>query len=108
MSEKDFEEKVIKLSEEKPVIVDFWASWCMPCVLLAPILEKVVEELGGRVYLAKVNVDENPSLAQKYEIMTIPNVKLFIGGKVVDEFVGLHPESEVKSWILKHLEEKNV
>lgn len=105
VTEKDFEEKVLKLSEQKPVIVDFWAAWCMPCRLLAPILEKIVEELEGKVYLAKVNVDENPELAVKYEIMSIPHIKLFKNRKVVDEFVGLHTQSEVKKWILKNLEE---
>lgn len=103
-NQENFKKKVIEKSKEKPVIVDFWASWCMPCVILKPILEKVVEEFEGKVLLAKVNVNENQELAIKYGVMSIPNVKMFKGGKIVDEFIGTRPENFVREWIQKHIE----
>lgn len=104
VNQENFEKEVIEKSKEKPVIVDFWASWCMPCVILKPILEKVVEEFEGKVLLAKVNVNENQELAMKYGVMSIPNVKMFKNGKIVDEFIGTRPENFVRKWIQKHIE----
>ncbi len=103
ISEKDFKEKVLERSKKIPVIVDFWAPWCMPCVFLAPILENAVKEFKNKVVLVKVNVQENPRLAMKYGIMSIPNVKMFRNGKVVDEFIGLQSEDFIKNWIRKNL-----
>ncbi len=92
----EFEEKVIKVSSNQPVIVDFWAEWCAPCRMLEPILERIVEEYQGKVSIARVNVDENRDLAITYEITAIPLVKIFKQGKVVSEFVGVKSESELK------------
>ncbi|MCK4335491.1 MAG: thioredoxin [Candidatus Aenigmarchaeota archaeon] len=103
VNENDFEEKVLKQSEEVPVVVDFWAEWCMPCLMLGPALEKIAEEYGGKFILAKLDVNENPRISQKYGIMSIPAVKMFKNGKVADEFVGALPESQVKEWIAKNL-----
>ncbi len=103
INDSNFEEEVIKKSKETPVVVDFWASWCRPCVMLGPVLEKVAKEFNGKFVLAKANVDEAKSSSQKYGIMSIPNVKLFKDGKVVDEFVGAYPEDFVKKWIEKNL-----
>jgi putative thioredoxin len=96
VDEAQFDELVIAASHERPVIVDFWASWCGPCRVIGPILERVVTSLAGRVALAKVNVDENRRLAAAWRIQSIPAVKVFRDGKPVKEFVGALPESEIR------------
>lgn len=96
---KDFAEKVIAASHERVVVVDFWAEWCAPCKMLAPILERVVRSLGGRVALAKVNTDENQDLAYEFGIQSIPSVKIFHRGAVAEEFVGVLPEHEITALI---------
>ncbi|RLE47712.1 thioredoxin [Candidatus Woesearchaeota archaeon] len=103
VNDSDFEEKVINKSKEVPVVVDFWAAWCGPCVMLGPTLERLAEQFGGKFILAKLNVDENPSVSQTYRIMSIPSVKMFKDGKVADEFVGALPEPMVKEWLDKNL-----
>jgi len=99
VSESEFQHEVLAYSSQIPVIVDFWAEWCIPCRTLAPILEKLVEEAQGAFRLAKVNVDENPRLAQKYKISSIPAVKAFHGGEVINEFIGIRPEPEVREFL---------
>jgi len=100
VSESEFDERVIRASSERPVVVDFWAPWCAPCRMLAPALEKAVEALceenEGAVALAKVNVDEAPGLAGRYGISGIPAVKIFRDGRVVAEFVGLRSETDIR------------
>lgn len=95
----NFETEVIEASKTTPILVDFWAAWCFPCRMLAPTLEKVAGENEGRWKLAKVNTDENPQLAMRYGIRGIPTVKLFWGGQVINEFVGVLPEHALKSWL---------
>ncbi len=92
----EFEESVVKASSARPVIVDFWAEWCAPCRMLGPILERIVGEYQGKISLAKVNVDENRELAATYEVTSIPSVKIFKGGEVASEFVGVRSEADVK------------
>jgi len=99
----NFQENVIKRSERLPVVVDFWASWCRPCSMLAPILGKLADEYKGRFILAKYNIEENPYFTQKYMVMSIPSVKFFKKGKVVDEFVGIIPEQNIRQWLEKNL-----
>ena len=103
VNDNDFNEMVIEQSKKVPIVVDFWATWCGPCLMLSPALEKFAEEYQGKFILAKVNVDEARTAAQQYGIMSIPNVKMFKDGEVVDEFIGALPELLVKNWIDKNL-----
>jgi len=95
----DFEKEVIERSRTIPVLVDFWAEWCGPCRVLGPVLERLAAEAGGRWVLAKVDTEAMPDVAQRYEIVSIPNVKLFVNGEMTDEFVGARPEPEVRRWL---------
>ncbi len=95
----NFQREVIEQSFLKPVLVDFWAPWCGPCRVLGPILEQIAEENRDRFVLVKVNTEEQPELAQQYRIMGIPTVKLFVKGKVVNEFSGALPRQAILKWL---------
>src|SRR5436305_4771588 len=97
VTEKSFEKDVIRQSESKPVLVDFWADWCQPCKKLTPVLEAAVE--GREVVLAKVDVEANKALAREYGISSIPAVKAFKNGRVVSEFVGAKSRVGVDAFI---------
>lgn len=87
----DFDQKVLK--SDKPALVDFWATWCQPCQMLGPIIEELAGELNDAV-VGKVNVDEEPDLAARYNVMSIPTVILFKNGEEVQRFVGVRPKNE--------------
>jgi len=99
VTESDFEYEVIAFSNQMAVIVDFWAEWCRPCKALTPILENIAHDAGGTFRLAKVNVDDNPNLAIRFNVRSIPNVIAFRDGQIVSEFLGLQPEVRIKEFI---------
>ncbi len=99
VDEATFESEVVERSRNLPVVVDFWAEWCGPCQMLAPVLENAVAERGGKVALAKVDVDANPSLAARFGVRGIPAVKAFRNGHAVLEFVGAQPPARVSAFL---------
>lgn len=99
LNDRNFESEVLK--SPVPILVDFWAPWCGPCQMMGPIVDEVEKEFKGKsVKIAKLNVDENAAIAEKYNVMSIPTFKIFKGGKVVDEFIGAQSKEE----IIKRLE----
>ena len=94
---KNFEEEVLK--SELPVLVDFYATWCGPCKMIAPSISKIAEEYKGKVKVGKVNVDEENELAMKYQIQNIPTLILFKNGKPVNTLIGLNSKSEIENMI---------
>jgi putative thioredoxin len=94
-----FESGIIARSNEVPVIVDFWATWCQPCRQLAPLLESLAQEHAGKFVLAKVNVDESPEIAGAFGVRSIPHVFAVRGGQPVDQFMGILPEAQLREWI---------
>ena len=91
------------LEEYENVVVDFWAEWCMPCKMLSPIIEELAKEFAGKVVFAKLNTDENPLIANKYNITGIPTLIFFRKGKPVDKIVGAVPKGELVRWIKRNL-----
>ena len=87
------------LESQVPVVVDFWAPWCGPCLMIAPSLEKIASEMGGRVKIAKIDVDENPRYAQQYGVQGIPTLLLVRNGKIADRLVGALPEPALRQRI---------
>jgi thioredoxin 1 len=87
------------LDSAEPVVVDFWAEWCGPCKMIAPSLEEISNEMAGKVKVVKLNIDENPELAAKFGVRSIPTLALFKAGEVADIKVGAAPKSALSSWI---------
>lgn len=107
VEESNFESVVVENSHKLPVLVDFWAEWCQPCQSLIPILHKIAEDFAGQLILAKVNSDQQQALVQQYGVRSLPTVKLFVNGEVVDEFTGALPESDILAMLDKYLERES-
>ncbi|MEM7324520.1 MAG: thioredoxin [Actinomycetota bacterium] len=99
VTDATFEAEVLQRSMSTPVVVDLWAPWCGPCKTLTPILEKVINETGGQVVLAKVNVDENPQVSQAFQVQSIPAVYALSQGQVVSNFMGAQPEAQIRAFV---------
>lgn len=99
VTDATFETEVLQRSMSTPVVVDLWAPWCGPCKTLGPILEKVINETGGQVVLAKVNVDENPQVSQAFQVQSIPAVYALDQGQVVSNFMGAQPEDQIRAFV---------
>ncbi len=99
----DFNCDILEQSHDIPVLVDFWAEWCGPCRMLGPVLESLAEKHAGEFLLVKINTEEYPEIAQRYGIMSIPAVKLFIKGEIAGEFAGALPEDHIEQWLKKTL-----
>ncbi|PHN01765.1 thioredoxin [Flavilitoribacter nigricans] len=99
----NFKEAVLDRSQEKPVLVDFWAPWCGPCRVLGPVIEQIAAEQQDRWELVKINTEEEQEIAQEYRIMSIPNVKLFHRGEVIAEFSGALPRASLLRWLEENL-----
>lgn len=97
ISDKEFEQKVVKSSV--PVLIDFWAPWCVPCKMVAPVIEKLSKKYDSRLKFYKINIDENPVTPARYRVMSIPSIMLFKNGKVMDTVVGAVPERSLVSKI---------
>jgi thioredoxin 1 len=100
-TDQNFEEEVLKSSI--PVVIDFWAAWCVPCKMIAPTLDELAQEFSGKAKIGKLNVDENRETAGKYGVRGIPSLLLFKDGEIKDQMVGVHSKQEISSMISKSL-----
>jgi thioredoxin 1 len=101
LNEDNFDDHVSQANG--PILIDFWAAWCAPCKVVAPSLDKLAEEMAGRAVVAKVDVDSNGDLANRFGIRSIPTLMVFKDGKVVDQLIGAAPKDQIQSMIERHL-----
>lgn len=101
VSQDNFDQEVLK--SDIPVLVDFWAEWCGPCKIVGPILSELSVEYEGKMKIAKLNVDDNPDLTSRYNVMSIPTMKFFKGGEIVGELVGAAPKNMIEAEMAKHI-----
>ncbi len=102
IDDSNFDQMVLQAA--KPVLMDFWATWCKPCLMVAPILDELAEEYDGRINFVKMDVDQNPKTAAKYGIMSIPTLLIFKNGEPVSHIVGVRPKGELKQSLEAALE----
>lgn len=100
---ENFQQVILEASMNQPILVDFWAGWCAPCKVLMPLLHKLADEYQGQFILAKINIEEQPELAQQFQVRSVPTVMLVSEGKLVDQFDGVKPESELRAFLKQHL-----
>jgi thioredoxin 1 len=105
VTDGDFQKTVIE--SDVPVVVDFWATWCGPCLMIAPTIDELAKEYAGKVKFTKVNTDENREIAAKYGIMSIPTLKIFNGGREIDSMSGAAPKEYLKQFIDRAIEKKS-
>ena len=99
INDGNFQEKVMEHSKNTPVLVDFWAEWCGPCKAISPILDNIASEMGDKISIKKINIDENPQAPANFSIRSIPTMILFKGGSIADTKIGLGSEADLKNWI---------
>jgi thioredoxin 1 len=103
VSDANFQAEVIDASKNQPVMVDFWAEWCRPCLMLGPTVEEIAKEHAGKLKVVKMNVDENVASPGKFNIRGIPTLLLFKGGQVADQIVGAVPKDQIEKVLQRHL-----
>lgn len=99
LTDQNFKKEV--LEADLPVLVDFWASWCGPCQMIGPIISEIAKDLEGKIRVGKLNVDENTKISNEYGIMSIPTMKLFKSGKIIEEMIGMQPKEVIVEKIMK-------
>jgi len=105
LTDKNFSEEVFK--SQKPVLVDFWAEWCMPCQMITPIIQEIADEFGEKIKIGKLNVDENPLISTTFSVDAIPTLILFKNGKIVQKFIGVQPKEVITEIINSVIKNRN-
>jgi thioredoxin 1 len=103
VTDGDFAAQVLEASKSQPVMVDFWAEWCRPCLMLAPTVDEIAAAYAGKLKVAKMNVDENPNTPNKFNIRGIPTLLIFKGGQVADQLVGALPKDQIEKVLSRHV-----
>jgi thioredoxin len=103
VTDATFVRDVLGAAVNRPVLLDCWAEWCGPCRMIAPVLDQLAAESGGRYQIAKLNVDDNPQTAARFQIQSIPTMLIFKGGKLVDRIVGAHPKQSIAARLATHV-----